>query len=133
MHGPSQPQSNNMRAQEFIAKETAVDDLEKNLEKDLDKSKSYAAIDSIMQAIAKEHGITGNQLHDMFVKKHGVVPDNWSPEQLQELSFLGSQCTKDCSGHRAGYEWSSRKGNIPGTSPYSSSFNKGANLKAAGR
>ena len=54
-------------------------------------------------------------------------------EQLDELSFLGSECTKDCSGHRAGYEWSSRKGNIQGTSPYSPSFNKGANLRAAGK
>lgn len=54
-------------------------------------------------------------------------------EQLDELSFLGSECTKDCSGHRAGYEWSARKGNRPGTSPYSPSFNKGANLRAAGK
>jgi hypothetical protein len=54
-------------------------------------------------------------------------------EQLDELSFLGSECTKDCSGHRAGYEWSSRKGNQPGNSPYSPSFNKGANLRAAGK
>jgi hypothetical protein len=54
-------------------------------------------------------------------------------EQLDELSFLGSQCTKDCSGHRAGYEWSARKGNIQANSPYSPSFNKGAALRAAGR
>jgi hypothetical protein len=54
-------------------------------------------------------------------------------EQLDELTFLGSECTKDCSGHRAGYEWSSRKGNRPGNSPYSPSFNKGANLRAAGK
>jgi hypothetical protein len=54
-------------------------------------------------------------------------------QQLDELSFLGSECTKDCSGHRAGYEWSSRKGNVPGNSPYSPSFNKGANLRAAGK
>jgi len=54
-------------------------------------------------------------------------------EQLDELTFLGSECTKDCSGHRAGYEWSSRKGNVPGNSPYSPSFNKGANLRAAGK
>jgi len=111
--------------------ETAVGDLEKDL--DTPNSKSYTAIDRVMQGIAKEHGITGKQLHDMFVKKHGVIPDNWTPEQLDELSFLGSECTSDCSGHRAGYEWSSRKGNIPGTSPYSPSFNKGANLKAAGK
>jgi hypothetical protein len=54
-------------------------------------------------------------------------------EQLDELTFLGSECTKDCSGHRAGYEWSSRRGNVPGNSPYSPSFNKGANLRAAGK
>lgn len=54
-------------------------------------------------------------------------------QQLDELSFLGSPCTKDCSGHRAGYDWSARKGNIPGNSPYSPSFNNGANLRAAGK
>ena len=54
-------------------------------------------------------------------------------DQLDELSFLGSPCTKDCSGHRAGYEWSARKGNITGNSPYSPSFNNGANLRAAGK
>lgn len=51
---------------------------------------------------------------------------------LQELSFLGSECTKDCSGHRAGYEWSGRHGNIHAAS-WSPSFNKGAALKVAGR
>jgi hypothetical protein len=59
---------------------------------------------------------------------------NSEPEQkLDELSFLGSPCTKDCSGHRAGYDWSARKGNITGNSPYSPSFNNGANLRAAGK
>ena len=54
-------------------------------------------------------------------------------QQLDELSFLGSPCTKGCSGHRAGYDWSARKGNITGNSPYSPSFNNGANLRAAGK
>lgn len=52
----------------------------------------------------------------------------WSAEdleQLNELSFRGSQCTKDCSGHRAGYEWSQRKGGRDAAS-WSNSFNKGA-------
>ena len=53
------------------------------------------------------------------------------PEQLDELSFLGSQCTKDCSGHRAGYEWYARKQRNPNS--HSPSFNKGAALKAAGK
>lgn len=54
-------------------------------------------------------------------------------QQLDELSFLGSQCTKDCSGHRAGYDWSKRNGLRSGNSPYSPSFNKGAALAVAGR
>jgi hypothetical protein len=54
-------------------------------------------------------------------------------EQLDELSFLGSECTKDCSGHRAGYEWSKRKGLRQANSPYSPSFNKGSALAVAGK
>ena len=53
-------------------------------------------------------------------------------EQLDELQFLGSQCTKDCSGHRAGYEWSARKGNRVANS-HSPSFNKGAGLRNSGK
>lgn len=118
-----------MRASEFAnLTEGAVEDLEA----DLDDPKSYRAIDHMMQTIAREHGITGKQLHDAFVAKHGVIPDKWTREQLRELSFLGSECTKDCSGHRAGYNWSKSKGNIQGNSPYSPSFNKGAALAAQG-
>lgn len=52
-------------------------------------------------------------------------------EKLDELSFLGSECTKDCSGHRAGYEWYKRKGYEPAS--WSNSFNKGAALAHAGK
>lgn len=55
----------------------------------------------------------------------------WSAEELQdplnELTFKGSPCTKDCSGHRAGYEWSRRKGGVDAAS-WSRSFNNGAAL-----
>ena len=50
--------------------------------------------------------------------------------RLRELSFLGSQCTKDCSGHRAGYAWYQRRGQQPQS--WSPSFNKGAALAAQG-
>ena len=53
-------------------------------------------------------------------------------EQLRELSFLGSPCTKDCSGHRAGYAWSNRHGGIDAAS-WSQSFNNGAALAKAGK
>ena len=53
-------------------------------------------------------------------------------EQIDELTFLGSECTMDCSGHRAGYEWSQRRGGqVP--SSWSPSFNKGAALHQAGK
>jgi len=51
-------------------------------------------------------------------------------EQLDELSFHGSPCTKDCSGHRAGYEWYKRKGRNPNSA--SKSFNNGAAIAASG-
>jgi hypothetical protein len=54
-------------------------------------------------------------------------------EQLDELKFLGSECTKDCSGHRAGYNWSKTRGGVDGMSPWSPSFNKGAALAKAGK
>jgi len=111
-----------MRAHEF-----AVD----ALERDLRHPDSYDAIDHMMTSIAKKYKITPKQLHDLFVKKHGVIPDKWDRESLTELDFLGSQCTKDCSGHRAGYAWSKRKGLVPASR--SPSFNKGAALQAAGK
>jgi len=54
-------------------------------------------------------------------------------QQLDELQFLGSECTKDCSGHRAGYQWSKAHGLRQGNSPWSPSFNKGAALAVAGK
>ncbi len=52
-------------------------------------------------------------------------------QQLDELMFKGSQCTKDCSGHMAGYEWSIRKaGRVPNS--HSPSFNKGAAIQRSG-
>ena len=62
-------------------------------------------------------------------KKNNIVA---SEQQLDELDFLGSPCTKDCSGHRAGYEWSKQRGNINAAS-HSPSFNNGASLARMGK
>jgi hypothetical protein len=74
--------------------------------------------------------------HDMY-GMHRIHQDELDAyldeQQLDELSFLGSPCTKDCSGHRAGYAWSKSKGGVPGNSPFSPSFNNGANLFVAGK
>ena len=58
--------------------------------------------------------------------------DTWLKRQLEELTFLGSQCTKDCSGHRAGYYWSQARGGAKIPNSWSPSFNKGAKLQRDG-
>jgi pyrimidine deaminase RibD-like protein len=74
--------------------------------------------------------ITSNAKIQALCKKFAAT---FLDENLTELSFLGSPCTKDCSGHRAGYEWSKSKGGVSGNSPFSPSFNNGANLFVAGK
>ena len=59
--------------------------------------------------------------------------DTWLRNELNELSFLGSPCTKDCSGHRAGYAWSQSKGGRVANSPFSPSFNTGSQLHVDGK
>ena len=59
--------------------------------------------------------------------------DTFLDENLNELNFLGSPCTKDCSGHRAGYAWSQSKGGKVAQSPFSPSFNTGSQLHVDGK
>jgi hypothetical protein len=46
---------------------------------------------------------------------------------LVELNFQGSPCTKDCSGHTAGYSWSMKHANKNCDSK-NASFNAGCNI-----
>jgi hypothetical protein len=46
---------------------------------------------------------------------------------VTELDFMGSPCTKDCSGHMAGYDWSMNRGGSQAASR-SNSFNNGAGI-----
>jgi pyrimidine deaminase RibD-like protein len=59
--------------------------------------------------------------------------DTFLKDELNELEFLGSPCTKDCSGHRAGYAWSQSKGGRVAQSPFSPSFNNGSQLYVDGK
>jgi len=59
--------------------------------------------------------------------------DTFLRDELNELEFLGSPCTKDCSGHRAGYAWSQSKGGRVAQSPWSPSFNTGSQLHVDGK
>lgn len=57
-------------------------------------------------------------------------------EIITEFTFFGSPCTKDCGGHKAGYEWKKKNPTRTSNSP-SKSFNNGAAIsdthRASGR
>lgn len=73
-------------------------------------------------------------------KKFGVSPQDfmWKPvdepfgHRLDELDFMGHTCTKDCSGHKAGYEWSLKRNGATAQTP-SPSFNNGTTIAQAKR
>lgn len=48
-------------------------------------------------------------------------------QELNELNFYGSTCTKNCGGHKAGYEWARSHLNKPCIS-HSPSFVNGCNI-----
>ena len=74
--------------------------------------------------------ITSNpKIHELCER----FADTFLKDELTELNFLGSPCTKDCSGHRAGYAWSKQRGGQQGNSPFSPSFNNGAQLYIDGK
>jgi hypothetical protein len=92
------------------------------------KSHGYRAVgqldDEDLESVAQR---AGTSLHDVQI----ILGMDHMHEQLDELMFKGSQCTKDCSGHMAGYEWSIRKaGRVPNS--HSPSFNKGAAIQRSG-
>ena len=69
---------------------------------------------------------------EVLAHEAGGAAQEVNDEQLNELMFMGmSPCTKDCSGHRAGYEWSKRRGRAHAAT-WSDSFNRGAAIAASG-
>jgi pyrimidine deaminase RibD-like protein len=82
----------------------------------------------------------GNKTYHLQITKNKKIQalcqafaDTWLKDELNELEFLGSPCTKDCSGHRAGYAWSQSKGGRVAQSPFSPSFNNGSQLHVDGK
>ena len=70
-----------MRAIELY--ESAASELAKKLPS-LDKH-DYNTIDKLMRNIAKKHQITGDALHDLFVRKYHKTPDSWIKDKLDEV------------------------------------------------
>lgn len=71
-----------MNSKDFLIFENAVDDLAKRLPS-LEKH-NYDTIDKLMRKIANKHRITGQLLHDKFVRKFKTTPDEWIKGKLDE-------------------------------------------------
>lgn len=54
-------------------------------------------------------------------------------EIIQELSFHGRPCTKDCSGHKAGWDWERKHQTNQNTNSPSPSFNSGVDIAISQR
>jgi len=109
-----------------------VEDARASVSKIRNSGRSHAH--KIQAAVAMEQRARAAGKSDAAAVYRRFIDANKKTEeqQLDELNFLGSECTKDCSGHRAGYEWSKRKG-LRQANSWSPSFNKGAGLAVAGK
>jgi hypothetical protein len=53
-----------------------------------DSDEVYKIIDKLMTSVAKAHGLTGQEIHDMWVEKYKEIPDTWimNESQLDEAA-----------------------------------------------
>jgi hypothetical protein len=113
-----------MKPEHVSGKETtgAVASLEKAL---LDaKSKGtnldYDSIDAMMQKVCKDHQLTGQKLHDDFVDKHNLVPDNWIKKQVAENFADGKNPGRKGLAKRSGVNTKASVSSLRSTAKHSS-------------
>lgn len=81
-----------MLCEDFVP-ETAANELAKKLPS-LAKH-DYDTIDKLMQKIARKHKISGDDLHNKFIKKYRKTPDNWIKDKLEERTDSSDLDIKD--------------------------------------
>lgn len=69
-----------MKLFEIFLNESPISELEAHLT----DPHSYEAIDRLMVGICTKAGITPKELHDLFVEKHGMTPDDWVQQAIKE-------------------------------------------------
>ena len=47
---------------------------------------NYDIIDEMMKKISKSHDISGQELHDKWIKKYKMTPDEWIKKQRKSLN-----------------------------------------------
>ena len=78
----------------------------------------YDAIDELMQKICHKHKLTGEKLHDMFVRKYKETPDTWVKkikERNVESVSEAVETDDDVKQLNQFVEWSKKTLNIKGS------------------
>jgi methylphosphotriester-DNA--protein-cysteine methyltransferase len=86
-----------MKIKELLESKTssAVEDLKRDLlaaKKD-GKKMDYDGVAKVMEKVWDKHGISGQKLHDIFVKEVGMIPDTWIKKQRvvdESSKYLGA-------------------------------------------
>ena len=85
-----------LKFKQFLEENNCVMDLEKGLKR-LDNH-NYESINKLMMDISKKNNITGKDLHDDFVSKHGKTPDDWIKKEIEESAAWQRKAGKDPEG-----------------------------------
>lgn len=110
-----------MRYSEIISESKAVDELKKDLlaAKKKGVKLDYDGVGKIMEKIWNRYGMTGQKLHDVFVKEVGLVPDTWIKKQKQvsEIQRTPASASDDWESNQKDKEIPGLK-MVPGSSQY---------------
>ena len=102
--------------------EVVTEDVVLKLENGLKKlpSHSYDSIDKLMQKLCKDHDISGQKLHDMFVDKHNLTPDTWIKKQVDENFADGKNPGRKGLAKRSGVNTKASVSSLRSTAKHSS-------------
>lgn len=101
-----------MRFNEFepSIEESAADELKRKLPS-LHKT-DYDTIDNLMQRISKRYKITGDKLHDIFVRKYKHTPDHWIKKYKKQLGETDIQEVNEEEAIKNFVDWSIKMVNL---------------------
>jgi len=116
-------------------KSGAVEALERALlsAKEKGTEMNYENIDAMMQKICKAHNITGQKLHDEFVKANRLIPDNWIKKQVEESAAWQKSSGKNKNGGLNAKGVASYRKEHPGSHLQTAVTKKPSKLKAGSK
>jgi hypothetical protein len=96
----SHPKAPTAQAWKDAAKTAQNEGAVEDLAKDLKNPHSYNAIDHMMQTIANKSNVTPKELHNQFVEKYGMTPDEWIKNEQGVEETYGAKLHNEYTRNR---------------------------------